>query len=168
MSAQSAILACPGCTYSLIEPTWFYFAAARIAIICYVADRRMNLLRVLGLFCVYEAIYYYLVHIAIWYAHPAVSDGTVMTLATASLIILTIGLPAVVLFKLVSRLQFFRGAATMTTTWGRSLLIIPMLIGVSALETFIINKGGSNTMTNHATSTSEQWSQETASPSPAT
>jgi hypothetical protein len=137
----------------MIDPTWFYFAAARIAVICYVADRRMNLLRVLGLFCVYEAIYYYLVHIAIWYSHPAVSDGTVMTLATASLIILTIGLPAVVLFKLVSRLQFFRGAATMTTTWGRSLLIIPMLIGVSALETFIINRGGSNTMTNHAANT---------------
>jgi len=142
MSAQTIILACPGCTYNIIDPTWFYFAAARIAVICYAADRRMSLLRVLGLFCVYEAVYYYLVHLAIWYAHPAVSEGLAITVATASLIVLTIGLPAVGVLKLASRFRFFRGTSPMPTTWGRAFLVVPMLIAVEILETAIINSGG--------------------------
>lgn len=142
MSAQIIILACPGCTYNIIDPTWLYFAAARIAVICYAADRRMSLLRVLGLFCAYEAVYYYLVHLAIWYSHPAVSEGIAITVATVSLIVLTIGLPAVGVFKLASYFHFFRGASPMPTTWGRAFLLIPLLIAVAILETVIINSGG--------------------------
>ena len=125
------ILACPICSYNRVMPTWLLFVALRLLFVLTISLRRLDLVRTLGAFGLFEIAYYYAWRAAVWYSHPAVAVGDVAQLATGSFIVLSLGIPAALFLFGLSRMPYFRGAETVTLSWKRTLLLIPCMYAVA-------------------------------------
>lgn len=125
------ILACPYCTYAQFEPTWIPFAALRLLAVLAVSYRRVDLVRTLGAFALFEVGFYYAWRLAVWYSHPAISDGTVEWIALAGLLALSIGLPAACLLYFLSKASYFRLPQAAHFTRVRALLLIPAMLAIT-------------------------------------
>ena len=128
------ILACPQGTYDRVADTWFLYAALRILIVLLVSAKRLDVVRTLGLFALYEAVYLFLWRFFVWFSHPAVSSGGVTAVFMILLLILSLGVPAVFLLRKASRIKYFRGNCTSELTLKRSLLIIPFSFLLAILQ----------------------------------
>lgn len=132
----SLIIACPNCSYDRVLPGWVAFAALRLAIIAAVSLKRFDLVRIVGAFVLYEIVYYYLWSAAIWYSHPAVSEGLVQYLALGVLLLISSGLPAALLLWAARKSSYLRGNATEPFTKTRAILLIFLLTGATILQAF--------------------------------
>jgi hypothetical protein len=128
------ILACPICTYDRVMPTWYVFVAVRAAIVLFLARGRMDPVRLLGVFMLFEIFYFYAWRFLVWYSHPAVSEGTVETLSLTGLLALTAGLPAAFLLWLVSRFRYFRGKSEAKLSLRRCFGIVPLFFVLAAVQ----------------------------------
>jgi hypothetical protein len=128
------ILACPGCTYSQFMPTWCWFAVVRLLLVVAIAGRRLDIVRVLGLFLFFEMAYWQLWKLGIWFSHPGILDGGYSAIAMIGLLILISGIPAALLLKYVSRFAYFRGTSTLPFTWKRAITLIPVWFGLAVIE----------------------------------
>jgi hypothetical protein len=97
------MLACPQCTYDRFMPTWVAFASMRLGVFCYVAYRRLEVVRVLGLFTAFEVAYFYLWRFGNWYAHPAVAGDVIKGASMIFVLLLVAGIPAALVMKHASR-----------------------------------------------------------------
>ena len=93
------ILACPQCSYYQFMPTWVAFASLRLLVYCSVACRRLDVVRVLGLFTAFEVAYLYLWRFGNWYAHHAVAGDAINTASDIFLLLLVSGIPAALVMK---------------------------------------------------------------------
>lgn len=130
------ILACPQCTYNQFMPSWVEFASLRLVVVCLVAYRRLDVVRVLGLFTAYEVAYLYLWRIGIMYSHPVIADDVINTVAEAFLLLLISGVPAALVIKHASRYAYFQSPSRPAFTWKRALLLVPLLFGMAILECY--------------------------------
>jgi len=128
------ILACPQCTYDRFMPTWVAFASIRLVVFCLVAYRRLDVVRVLGLFTAFEVAYLYLWRFGNWYAHPAVAGDAINTASGIFLLLLVSGVPAALVMKFVSRYAYFQIPTRPPFTWKRALLLVPLLFGIVIFE----------------------------------
>ncbi len=115
-------------------PTWYLFVALRLAVVVIVARGRLDPVRVLGVFVFFEALYLFLWKFLVWFSHPDTSEGLVENLAMVGLLILSAGIPAVILLWGVSRIGYFRGKAAPKMTVRRCLLITPFLFILAILQ----------------------------------
>lgn len=129
-----AILACPVCTYDRVMPTWYLFVAIRAVIVLLLARGRMDPIRLLGAFILFEVAYLYAWRFFVWYSHPAVAEGTVERLSMIGLLVLSAGLPAAVFLRLVSRVRYFRGKFEPKMTFRRCLALVPMFLVLSLAQ----------------------------------
>ncbi len=130
------ILACPVCTYNRVFPTWFVFAVLRLLVVLAVSYRRLDLVRTLGAFVVFELGYFYAWRLAVWYSHPAVADGFVAWAALACLIVLSAGVPAVVFLLGLARLPYFRASQPVPLTHRHALLLVPAMFLLALIQEF--------------------------------
>ena len=152
------LLACPQCTYDRFMPEWVGFAFVRLFVFCLVASRRLDVVRVLGLFTAFELAYLYFWRLGNWYAHPgaalaaanslsdfflqfpngkAILEGLRSSLtayAESCLLFLVSGIPAALVMKGVSRIPYFRVPGRPLLGWTRALLLVPTLFGLAYLQ----------------------------------
>ena len=128
------ILACPVCNYDQVMPTWVLFTSLRLLVVLAVSYRRLDLVRALGAFVAYEVAYYYVWRPAVWYMHPAVSEGVVGWLASASFLVLSIGIPAAIFLYSLSRLRYFCGTQTLRFTRKRAALLLPPMFILAIIQ----------------------------------
>jgi len=128
------ILACPQCTYDRFMPTWVAFASLRLVVVCMVAFRRLDVVRVLGLFTAFEVVYLYLWRFGNWYAHPGVAGDPINTASGFFLLLLVSGIPAALVMKRASRYAYFQIPSRPPFTWKRALLLVPILLGIAIYE----------------------------------
>ncbi len=125
--AALIVLACPVCNYDRVMPTWVAFASLRLLVVLAAAYRRLDLVRTLGAFVAFEVAYYYAWRLAVWYSHPAVAEGFIEWLALASLLVLSIGVPAAFFLFGLSRVPYFRGSYSVPLTVKRAALLLPAM-----------------------------------------
>jgi len=130
----SEALACPGCTYERVMPTWPVFAALRLMAVCAIAFTVLDLVRTVEGFIVYEVLYFFAWRMAVWYSHPAVAEGFVEWLALGFLLVLSAGVPAVMVIKWIGRFKWFRLKPGEGVSWRRALLIIPVFFLIAVVE----------------------------------
>jgi hypothetical protein len=124
---------CPVCVYQRLMPTWKVFVALRVFAVCIIAGAVLNEMRVLGVFFVYEVVYYSLWWLAIEYIYL----DLVEFLVPAFFLILSLGIPAVLVLKFVGRFKWFRREPDRGVSWKRALLIIPAMVLVYIAEGII-------------------------------
>ena len=129
-----AVLACPVCTYDRVMPTWFLFVAFRAVAILLLMRGRMDPIRLLGAFILFEGAYLYAWRFFVWFSHPAVSEGAVEILSMIGLLVLSAGLPAAVFLWMVSRIRYFRGKSDLMISFRRCLAIIPIFFVLSLAQ----------------------------------
>jgi hypothetical protein len=127
-------LACPVCTYDRVMPTWYFFVAIRAVIVLLLTRGRMDAIRLLGAFILFEGAYLYAWRFFVWYSHPAVAEGLVENLSMIGLLVLSAGLPAAVFLWLVSRIRYFRGKSDLMMSFRRCLAIVPMFFALSVVQ----------------------------------
>lgn len=133
-------MACPECTYQRVMPTWPIFAAARILAICAIAFTVLDVVRAVEVFIVYEVSYFFAWRMAVWYLHLAVSGGLVQWLAVGALLILSAGIPAALVLKLISSLEWFRRKPDRCVSWKRALLVLPVFYAIAVVEGMITSR----------------------------
>jgi hypothetical protein len=129
-----AFLACPVCTYDRVMPTWFLFVAIRAVAVLLLTQGRMDPIRLLGAFILFEGANLYAWRFFVWYSHPSIAEGTVGTLSMIGLLVLSAGLPAAVFLWLVSRIRYFRGKSDLKMSFRRCLAIVPMFFVLSLAQ----------------------------------
>jgi hypothetical protein len=129
------ILACPQCTYDRFMPTWVAFASIRLLVVCLVAYRRLDVVRVLGLFTAFELAYLYLWRFGNWYGHPGVAGEAINGASMIFVLLLISGIPAALVMKHASRYAYFQIPSHPPFTWKRALLLVPFLFGLAIFET---------------------------------
>jgi hypothetical protein len=127
-------LACPVCTYNRVMPTWMFFATLRLLLVLAVSYRRLDLIRTLGAFLLFEVGYYYAWMLAVWYSHPAVTEGLVEWFALTFFIALSIGIPSAIFLWGLSRVPYFRGKQTIVLTRKRTLLLLPVMFLLAVIQ----------------------------------
>jgi hypothetical protein len=132
--ALPAILACPVCTYDRVMPTWWLFVVLRATVVLLIARGRMDPIRLLGAFMLFEGFYFFAWRFLVWYSHPAVSEGTVMTTSMIGLIVFSVGLPAAIFLWSISRIKYFRAKAERQMTFRRWLLILPVFFVLTIIQ----------------------------------
>jgi uncharacterized membrane protein YesL len=132
--ADLVILACPVCNYDRVMPTWAIFTSLRLLVVLAIAYRRLDLVRTLGAFAAFEAAYYYAWRLAVWYSHPAVAEGFIQWLALASLLVLSIGIPAALFLFGISRVSYFRGSQSVPLTRKRASLLLPAMFILAVIQ----------------------------------
>ena len=128
------ILACPECNYERVLPTWVIFTSLRLLVTLAVAHRRLDLVRTLGAFTLFEVAYYYAWKLAVWYSHPAVAEGIVEWVAVGSLLILSVGIPAVAVLLLLGRTAYFRARQPVRLTVKRAALMLPAMFVLAVIQ----------------------------------
>ena len=131
---QFSLLACSQCAYDRVMSTWYVFAAIRVGVVLVVAKDRLDLVRILGLFALFEAAYFLAWRFLVWYSHPSVSGGTVEKIASAGLLVLSVGVPAVAVLWCAAQVPYFRKSEVNRLSLKRALLLIPSLFVVSLLQ----------------------------------
>jgi hypothetical protein len=96
--------------------------------------RRLDVIRVLGLFTAFEVAYLYFWRLGNWYAHPAVAGDAINTAPGIFLLLLISGLPAALVMKSASRYAYFQIPSRPSFTWKRALLLVPLLFGMAIVE----------------------------------
>jgi hypothetical protein len=137
--AALLILACPYCTYAQFEPTWILFASLRLLAVLAISYRRLDLVRTLGAFVLFEVGYFYAWRQVVWYSHPAMSEGIVEWIALGGLVVLSIGLPAACLLYILSRASYFRLPQATRFTRARALLLMPAMLVIAVAHRFAIS-----------------------------
>ncbi len=127
-------LACPACTFERVMPGWLVFASLRLLVVLCISWRRLDPVRTLGAFVAFEVAYYYAWRLAVWYVHPAVSEGFVEWFALASLLILSAGIPAALFLFALSKLSYFRGTQSIPLTPRRAAFLLPAMLILSVLQ----------------------------------
>jgi len=128
------ILACPQCTYDRFIPIWIPFALVRLLAVGLVAYRRLDVVRVLELFIVYEFGYLCLFGVGIWYGHPGIAGDLINAASEFFLVLLVSGIPAALVLKRASRCAYFQIPSRPPFTWMRALVLILMLFGLAIVE----------------------------------
>lgn len=118
------ILACPVCTYERVMPSWALFAVIRLIIIGAVSIKRFDLVRILGVFAIYEVVYYYLWRLAVWYSHPAVSEGIHEIIALGFLLFISFGIPVALILLQANKSEYLKGNTTMKFSKRRAFIVI--------------------------------------------
>jgi len=131
---QFSLLACPQCTYDRAFPTWYFFAAIRLVVVLLICKGRLDLVRILGLFALFEAAYFVAWRFLVWFSHPAVSDGAIGVIAMAGLLVISAGVPAVVVLWQASKVAYFRKPDTTRLSLKRALLLIPLHFVINLLH----------------------------------
>jgi hypothetical protein len=125
MTIIPLILACPACNYERVMPTWLAFACLRIFVVLLVSLKRVDIVRILGVFVIYEVAYYFVWRYVIWYSHPAVAEGAVQWLAIIGLLSLSAGIPAAVLLARISKMAYFRAAHSKVIEKWKIWILLP-------------------------------------------
>ena len=115
-------------------PTWVLFTSLRLLVVLAVSYRRLDPVRTLGAFVMFEVAYYYAWRLAVWYMHPVVSEGITQWIALAFLLFLSIGIPAAIFLFALSRLRYFRGAQTVPFTRWRASLLLPVMFILAVIQ----------------------------------
>lgn len=127
-------LACPGCTYERVMPTWALFAAIRLLVVCGLAFSVLDVVRTLEAFLVYELMYVQAWRMAIGYAHPAVSGDLVEWLALGVLLVLSAGVPAAILLRQLGRFAWFVRTPGRGVSWRRALMMVPAFFVIAVVQ----------------------------------
>jgi uncharacterized membrane protein YesL len=133
----SEALACPQCTYDRAAPTWFLFATLRILVVCAISFKVLDVVRTVEAFIVYELGYFFAWRVAVWYSHPAVSEGLIVWLGLGFLLVLSAGFPAVIVLKWISKIEWFRRTPDKDISWRRALMIVPAFFMIAITEAFL-------------------------------
>lgn len=134
LPAAFEILACPGCYYERMMPTWVFFASLRLLVVLGVSYGRLDLVRTLGVFVAFEVFFLYAWRLSIWYSFPMVNGDMVRTLAGYCSLILSAGIPAALLLFGLSRVRYFRGTQTIPFTRRRAALLLPLMFMLATLQ----------------------------------
>ena len=133
------VLACPGCTYAGVMPTWPIIVLLRLVAVCAVAYRVLDVVRTLEAFLLYEVLYFFGWMMAVWYSHPAVSSGPVLYLAFGFFLVLSAGVAATFALKWIGRFRFFRCSPDRGISWRRALLMVPVSVLITLLQGFLMS-----------------------------
>ena len=133
----SDALACPVCTYERVMPGWVLFAAFRFLVVIIVMFAVLDAVRVVEAFIVYEIIYFYAWRYAVWYSHPAVTDGPMEILYSSALFLLSAGVPAALLAYGLGRLKWFRKEPDRGVSWKRAILVVPAMFLLSLMQSIM-------------------------------
>jgi len=120
-------IACPACTYERVMPTWVLFASLRLLAVCVIGLAVLDVVRMLEAFVAYEVAYFYAWRLAVWYSHPAVSEGTVAMCSAVLLFALEAGIPAAIVLRGLSRFRHFIRTPGARVSWKRAILVVPAM-----------------------------------------
>ncbi len=117
-----------------VTPTWPIFTGVRLVAICAIAFTVLDVVRTAEAFIVHEVAYFFAWRFAVWYSHPAVAEGFMAWLALAGFLILSAGIPAAIVLKLIGRFKWFRRKPDQDVSWKRALLVVPVFFAIAMVE----------------------------------
>lgn len=124
------ILACHGCTYERVFPTWVAFAIIRLSIILILSLRRFDPIRILGVFALYELVFFYAWQEAVRFS--AISDSAIGMIASIILTaFLSFGFPAAIILVRANRYKYMKGNSSIVFSKKRAAFLVFMFTGLS-------------------------------------
>ncbi|MBB5353991.1 hypothetical protein HNR46_004263 [Haloferula luteola] len=128
LSELTTFLACPQCTFNRFQPSWYFFAALRLAIVGLICWKRMDIVRVLGIAVFLEIPYFLAWRIGvIWmYAErPGTNREEAAGLYEA---LFSAGILHALLLLVMSRFRYFRVTNAPRIRFLRIALIVPAFL----------------------------------------
>ena len=123
-----SVLACPTCTFNRFVPSWYVFVLLRLAAVFFIARPRLDVVRTLGFFAVFEVAYFFLWRLGVitWYdeydARPIEVFGAWFT------VIFQLGVVHALILITMSRQSYFQMSGVPKFRMRRAFLILPLFL----------------------------------------
>jgi hypothetical protein len=114
--------ACPGCTVRAFMPFWPCFLVLRLWAIRLIGNAVLKPIRLLGVFFVYEVLYFFIWIFLIYSGLPIL------------LVVFYIGVPSALLLKCIGRFCWFRKNEDQGVSWKRAVSVIPVMFLIAWAE----------------------------------
>lgn len=128
-------LACAQCANDRAMSGWFIFVVLRLLCIMAVAQGRLDPVRILGLFVLFEVGYLFAWRMLMFYSYgnSHLPDWTEKA-SMIGFLLLVCGVPAIALIWCASHLRYFRAQEEVRLSLRRCLWLIPSFFALSFLQ----------------------------------
>jgi len=121
-------MACPMCSYERMLDWYPKLVITRLAIVPFLAVNRLDAVRVLGAFVLYEIFWYYAYRYGLWYAFPFSGNFFLRNLAELGLMLLEVGAFGAGLLYLIGKVRFFRRQPEAGVPWWQACFYVPLAL----------------------------------------
>lgn len=122
------VMACPMCSYERMLDWYPKLVLTRLAIVPFLVVNRLDGVRVLGAFVLYEIFWYHAYRYGLWYAFPLTDNILLRSTAELGLMLLEAGAFGAWLLYWLGKVQFFQRQPGVGVPWWQACFYIPLAL----------------------------------------